>query len=167
MCSHLGAVAILDSVVDAFSKNGIPAMVLKTQLPAINVELEKILSNVVDFKLCLETEVSSNSLEIYIEDGYSKRVIELASGMEKMIASLAIRVALINLSSLPKANMLIIDEGFGVLDDESIVKCLQLPTSLKDYFRLILVISHIPQVKEVADKMIEVVNLGSDSKIEV
>lgn len=163
----LAQLQILDSVVDAFSKNGIPAMVLKTQLPAINVELDKILSNVVDFKLSLETEVSSNSLEIYIEDGNSKRVIELASGMEKMIASLAIRVALINLSSLPKANMLIIDEGFGVLDDESIVKCLQLLTSLKDYFRLILVISHIPQVKEVADKMIEVVNLGSESKIEV
>lgn len=163
----LAQLQVLDSVVEAFSKNGIPAMVLKTQLPAINDELAKILSNVVDFRVSLETEVTSNSLDVYIEDGGSKRIIELASGMEKFVASLALRVALINLSSLPRTNMFIVDEGFGVLDEESIVKCLQLLTSLKNYFKLILVISHISQVKEIADKMVEVVNLGSESRIEV
>lgn len=163
----LSKLQVFDSVVEAFNKNGIPAMVLKTQLPAINDELSKILSGTVDFRVCLETEVSSNSLDMYIEDGSSKRIIELASGMEKMIASLAMRVALINLSSLPHPNMIIIDEGFGVLDEESIVKCLQLLTSLKAWFKLVLVISHIPQIKEVADRMIEVVNEGFESRIEV
>jgi DNA repair exonuclease SbcCD ATPase subunit len=163
----LAQLQVLDSVVEAFSKNGIPAMVLKTQLPAINDELAKILSNVVDFKVSLETEVTSNTLDVYIEDGSSKRIIELASGMEKFVASLALRVALINLSSLPRTNMFIVDEGFGVLDEDSIVKCLQLLSSLKNYFKLILIISHIPQVKEIADRMVEVVNLGSESRVEV
>ena len=56
-------------------------------------------------------------MDIYINYGDSRRIIELASGMEKMMAALAIRVALINISSLPKTSMLMIDEGFGSLDE--------------------------------------------------
>ena len=42
------------------------------------------------------------------------------------MASLAIRVALINISSLTKTNMLIIDEGFGALDENNIEACSRL-----------------------------------------
>ena len=162
-----GELKIVDSVAQGFSKSGIPAIVLKTQLPAINSELEKILTGIVDFRLSLETEVNSNSLEVYIEDAHSRRVIELASGMEKMISSLAIRVALINLSSLPKPDIFIIDEGFGTLDEEGLQKCMQLLTLLKSYFKTVLVISHIPQIKEVADRIIEIKNDGQESSVQV
>ena len=57
----------------------------------------------------LEVDVDSNSMDIFIDYGDSKRIIELASGMEKMIASLAIRVALINVSSLPKSDIFVIE----------------------------------------------------------
>ena len=46
--------------------------------------------------------------------------IELTSGMEKFVSSLAIRTALINVSSLPRPNFLAIDEGFGVLDSDNL-----------------------------------------------
>ena len=36
-----------------------------------------------------------------------------------MISAIATRVALINMSSLPKSNIFIIDEGFGALDDSN------------------------------------------------
>ena len=49
-------------------------------------------------------------MDIYINYGDSRRIIECASGMEKMISSLAIRVALINVSSLPKSDILILDD---------------------------------------------------------
>jgi DNA repair exonuclease SbcCD ATPase subunit/DNA repair exonuclease SbcCD nuclease subunit len=165
-CEELiGELKIFESVSSAFHKNGIPAMVLKTQLPAINMELVKILSNVVDFKITLETDTTSNVMDVFIEDGNSKRIIELASGAEKMIASLALRVALINLSSLPKPDMFIVDEGFGVLDQESISKVLYLLIALKSYFKTILVITHVPEVKEIADKILEIQNNGIESKI--
>jgi DNA repair exonuclease SbcCD nuclease subunit/ABC-type Mn2+/Zn2+ transport system ATPase subunit len=156
---------VYDSISAAFHKNGIPAMLLKTQLPAINMELAKILANVVDFKITLETDTNSNVMDVFIEDGSSRRIIELASGAEKMIASLALRVALINLSSLPKPDMLILDEGFGVLDEENIPKVLQLLVALKSYFKTILVITHVPEVKEIADRIIEIQNNGSESKV--
>ena len=39
--------------------------------------------------------------------------LELSSGMERFISSLAIRVGLMNVSNLPRTNFLAIDEGWG------------------------------------------------------
>lgn len=153
-----------NSVLEAFSKYGIPAMVLQTQLPAINDELDKITSSL-GFKLTLETEVNSNTLEVFIESNKPKRVIELCSGAEMALASLAIRVALTTLSSLPKSDVLIVDEGFGSLDEENVPKCLQLLALLKNYFRLVLIVSHIPQIKEAAERIIEIANNGLESRV--
>jgi DNA repair exonuclease SbcCD ATPase subunit/DNA repair exonuclease SbcCD nuclease subunit len=157
---------VLESVQAAFHKNGIPAIILKTQLPAINAELAKLLGGLVDFDIVFETETGSNVMDIYIEDGHSKRILELGSGMEKMIASIAIRVALINLSSLPKSNVFVIDEGFNALDEEHVGKCMELLQILKGYFKTVLVISHMQRVKESADTIIEVFSNGEDSRIE-
>lgn len=158
---------IYESIHKAFAKNGIPAMILKTQLPAINAELDKILTGIVNFKVSLETDITSNVMDVFIEDDSGKRIIETASGMEKMIASLALRVALINLSSLPKSDIFILDEGFGSLDDVSLYQCMQLMSLLKSHFRIILVITHINQIKEIADSFIEIKDEGQFSLVQV
>ena len=159
--------ATLEILQYAFSKNGIPAMVLKNLLPAINEEMQNLLSGVVDFVVSLDTQVDSNTLDLFIQDNNSKRVLELASGMEKMICSLALRAALINLTPLPKCDMFIIDEGFGALDDEGAQKCMALLTALKTRFRIILIVSHIQQMKEVADTILEIENDGIESHISI
>ena len=156
---------VYDSIVQAFSKNGIPAYILKNKLPEINTELNNILAGIVSFRIFLETEVGSNSLDVFIEDKDSRRVIELASGMEKMIASLAIRVALISLSSLPKPDIFIIDEGWGVLDANNVGKVLELIQSIKTRFKSMVIISHIDAVKEVADNMITICDNGTESNV--
>jgi exonuclease SbcC len=83
--------------------------------------------------------------------------------MEKVIASIAIRVALINISSLPKTDMLIIDEGFGALDEHSVEECSKLLISLKRYFRLLLVITHVDALKDCVDQVIEISRKEKDS----
>lgn len=162
----LNKIRVYESVQAAFHKNGIPAIVLKTQLPAINTELAKLLGGLVDFNITFDTEPGSNTMDIWIEDGHSTRILELGSGMEKMLASIAIRVALTNLSSLSKSDLLIIDEGFNALDEEHVGKCLELLQTLKGYFKTVLVISHMQRVKEAADSIIEVVSTGQDSRVE-
>ena len=157
---------IYSSIQESFSKTGIPAMILKTQLPSINEELDKILMGVTDFKIVLENDLSSNSMDVYLEDMHSRRVIELGSGMEKTIASLAIRVALINISSIPRSDIFIVDEGFTALDEENMQSCLEMLNMLRTYFKSVLIISHEPAIKEVADRILEVKNDGIESKIE-
>lgn len=157
---------LYEHMMSALSKRGIPSQIIHRLLPRINVEISKILQGVVDFTVTLELDIESNSMDIYIDYGDSRRIIELASGMEKMIASLAIRVALINVSSLPKTDMFIIDEGFGTLDESNIAACGRLLESLKQWFRIIIVISHVDGIKDAADCIIELTKYGKDSHVD-
>ena len=142
--------------MNAVSKKGIPLRIMSSQLPVINDEISKILQGVVGFTVELEAEEGSNDMDIYINYGDSKRIIECGSGMEKMMSSLAIRVALINISSLPKSDMLIIDEGFGALDEMNVEACSRLLNSLKRWFKNILVISHVDAVKDSVDNVLDI-----------
>lgn len=156
---------VYDLFMQAVNKKGIPLQIISLQLPAINSEIAKILQDTVGFTVELEADANSNSMDIFINYGDSRRIIECASGMEKMVSSLAIRVALINISSLPKTDMLIIDEGFGALDASNVEACNRLLASLKRWFKNILVISHVDAVKDEVDNVLEIMRIGKDSKI--
>jgi DNA repair exonuclease SbcCD ATPase subunit/DNA repair exonuclease SbcCD nuclease subunit len=158
---------IFELVMRAFDKRGIPIQILSSQLPKINAEISRILQGVVGFTVELEADSNSNAMDIYINYGDSKRIIECGSGMEKMISSLAMRVALINISSLPKSDILIIDEGFGTLDEMNVESCNRLLISLKRWFKCIFVISHIDAIKDASDNIIEITTRGKDSRVVV
>ena len=149
--------------MQAVDKKGIPLTILSLQLPQINAELHKILQGVVNFDIILEPEIDSNQMEIFIDYGDSRRIIECGSGMEKMISSLALRVALINICNAPRRDILIIDEGFGALDDKNIEACSRLLISLKKYFSNILVISHVDAVKDIVDNVLDIRKNGKDA----
>ena len=156
---------VYESLIQAYGKNGIPLMIIASELPKINSEISKILHGITNFDVVMEADPDNNDLELYLDYGDSRRPIELGSGMEKMLASLAIRVALTNVSALPKSDILIIDEGFGALDDTNVEACNRLLGSLKRYFKSILVISHVDAVKEAVDTMIEITHNGKDSYV--
>jgi len=155
---------IYQGFMKAVSKKGIPAQIISSQLPIINSEIAKILNGVVDFTVEFDAKDDSRA-DIFINYGDTKRIIELGSGMEKMISSLAIRVALLNVSSLPKPDILIVDEGFGALDENRVTACNLLLTSLKKWFKNILVITHVDGIKDVADNLIEIEKIGIDSHV--
>jgi len=160
-----GKLRVYELFTQAVSKRGIPVQIIHSLLPKINAETTKILQGVVGFSVELQADLDSNAMDIYINYGDSRRIVELGSGMEKMMASLAIRVALINISSLPKTNMLVIDEGFGALDETNLESCGKLLKSLKKYFKNILVISHIDEIKDIVDNTIEITKNGVDSNV--
>jgi DNA repair exonuclease SbcCD ATPase subunit len=61
--------------------------------------------------------------------------------------------------------MFVIDEGFGALDETSVEACNRLLSSLKKWFRVILVISHVDAVKESVDEVIEITRVGQDARV--
>ncbi len=69
------------------------------------------------------------------------------------------------MSSLPKTDMFIIDEGFGALDDAGVEACNRLLTSLKRYFKVVIVITHVEGVKDAADLVIEVTKNEKDARV--
>lgn len=152
-------------LLQATSKKGIPAQIIHSQLPAINAELSKILHGIVNFTLEFDSDPSSNAMDIYLNYGDSRRLIEAGSGMEKMVSSIAIRVALINISSLPKPDIFIIDEGFGSLDQENSQAVSQLLQSLKKWFKNIIVITHLDSIKDCVDQVLEISRENGYSKV--
>ena len=157
--------SIYEILLKAYSKKGIPAQVISNQLPLINQEISNILHGTCDFTVTLELKEESNNIELYIDYGDSRRKIETGSGMEKSISSLALRVALLNISSLSKTNMFIIDEGFGVLDENNLEACNRFLISLKRFFKNIILISHIDSVKDTVDNLLEITSSGQNSKV--
>ena len=156
---------VFETILAATGKDGIPLQIIASQLPRINVEIAKVLAGVANFNVELIANEDDGDLEIFIDYGDSKRPIELSSGMEKMISSLAIRTALIEVSAIPKPDLFIIDEGFGALDDTNLEACARLLTSLKRNFRNMLVISHVDSIKDIVDNVIEISHDGIDARV--
>jgi DNA repair exonuclease SbcCD ATPase subunit/DNA repair exonuclease SbcCD nuclease subunit len=150
----------------ALSKDGIPLSIIRKRLPIINSELSNILQAPTGFTVELESEEESNDMEIYINYGDSRRIIECGSGMEKMMSSIALRAALINVSNLPKSDIFIVDEGFGALDGKNLESCTALLRELTKYFKSIIVISHVDGIKDVVDNVIEIDNRGIDAHVQ-
>lgn len=155
---------VYETIISATGKDGIPLQIIASQLPRINSEIVKVLQDVANFNIELAADEESGDLEIFIDYGDSRRPIELGSGMEKMISSLAIRTALIEVSAIPKPDIFIIDEGFGALDDTNLEACARLLISLKRNFRNILVISHVDSIKDIVDNIIEISHDGVDAQ---
>ena len=148
--------------LEAMGKNGISYKIISQRLPLVNAEVNQILSQVTDFTVLIEDNVEAKSISLYIESKEKgKRIVELGSGFEKTMVSLALRAALWNISSLPKTPMLILDEPFGFIEEGKLSATLRMLKYLKNYFTHIFIISHDNNLKSMVDSSIYV-SLKSD-----
>ena len=151
--------------LQSVKRDGVPYELIKKALPKIETEINNVLNQVVDFNMVLNTDGKNiNGYIIYDEDNFWP--LELTSGMERFISSLAIRVALINVSALPRPNFIAIDEGWGSLDREHISAV----TNLFEYFRtkfdFSIIISHVESMRDMVDNLIEVNKIENFSQIQ-
>jgi DNA repair exonuclease SbcCD ATPase subunit len=145
-------------------RDGIPYNLISEILPKLEVEINNILSPIVDFQILLNTDGKNiNSFIAYSDTEYWP--LELTSGMEKFISSLAIRTALINVSNLPRPNFIAIDEGFGSLDTDNFNSLYLLFDYLKTQFDFIITISHIDKTRDMVDQIIDINKIKGFSKV--
>jgi len=144
-----------DLFMRCMHSNGISYDIIKKRLPVINDEISKVLANVVDFEVFFEND--GNKLDIFIKHPkYDARPIEMGSGAEKTIAAMAIRLALLSVSSLPKSNLFILDEPATALDAENMEGFIRIVDMVKSYYQIVLLISHVDSLKDIADTTIEI-----------
>ena len=133
--------------------NGISYDIIKRRLPIINNEVSKILANIVDFEIFFENE--ENKLDILIKHpGYDPRPIEMGSGAEKTIAAMSIRLALLNVSTLPKGDVFILDEPGTALDEENMEGFTRILDMIKTQFKTVMLISHLDSLKDIVDQQV-------------
>ena len=145
--------AAYDLFMRCMHPNGIAYDVIKKKIPVINEEIAKVLANIVDFEVFFEA--SGNKFDINIKHPkYEERPIEMASGAEKSLSAMAIRLALLGVSSLPKSDLFILDEPGTALDEDNMSGFIQILELIKVYFKNVLLISHLDSLKDCVDMQI-------------
>jgi DNA repair exonuclease SbcCD ATPase subunit len=148
----------------AVCRDGLPYQLISQVLPQVEVEVNNILSQMVEFTVVFDVDGKNINGRIVYDD-VRTWPLELASGMEKFVTGLAIRVALMSVSSLPKTNFLIVDEGISVCDSDSLGSLFMLFDMLKTQFDFILLISHLDIVRDISDTLIDIKRENGRSQV--
>jgi DNA repair exonuclease SbcCD ATPase subunit len=157
---------IYKTYIEIFGKNGISKLIMKTMMPIINQELQRLLQDSCYFNL--EVRINDkNEVEFVMIDNSTgvEKPMTSGSGYEKTIASLALRSVLTKVCSLPKPNIVVMDEVFGKISNDNLELIGEFFTKIKTYFEKIFVISHNPLISNWGDSFIKVTKVNNVSKI--
>ena len=156
--------ALYQYYLQAIHRDAIPYELIAKVLPNIETEVNNILSQIVDFAILFDLDGKNINIKmVYDEDRYWSA--EMISGMEKFITGLAIRVALLEISNLPRPNFLAIDEGFSSLDAENSANLPMVFAYLKSRFDFIILISHMDFIRDFVDISLDLKQDNGFSKI--
>ena len=152
--------------VDVFGKNGIAKIIMKTMLPLINSELQRLLQDSCFFNLEIRINDKNEVDFIMIDNGTGvEKPMTAGSGYEKTVGALAIRAVLAKVCSLPKPNISVYDETFGKISNDNLDMVGEFFGKLKDYFEKVFVISHNPLISNWADNVIRITKTDNVSKV--
>lgn len=167
--------SLFDELTRSLGRRGLQALVIESAVPEIEEEANHLLGRMTDNRMHLKLETQaelrsrdgiSETLEIKIGDELGMRSYETYSGGEAFRVNLALRIALSRMlarragAPLPT---LFIDEGFGTQDPSGRDRIVDAIKWIQDEFELILVITHIDELKEQFPARIEVQKLPTGS----
>ena len=160
-------ISVFKTYLAIYGKNGISKVIMKNMIPLLNQELHRLLVDSCYFTLEININ-DKNELEFLMIDNETRVVKPLnsGSGYEKTISSLAIRSVLTKVSSLPKPNIVVMDEVFGKIADENLEMVGEFFKKIKNYFEHIFVISHNPLIRIWSDNIIMIKKDENLSSIE-
>lgn len=147
--------AVFKIYLTIYGKNGISKIIMKNMIPLLNQELYRLLTDSCHFILELNVN-DKNEVEFLMIDTETRIVKPLnsGSGYERTISSLALRSVLTKISSLPKPNIVVMDEVFGKIADENLEMVGEFFKKIKNYFEHIIVISHNSLIRNWSDNLI-------------
>jgi exonuclease SbcC len=144
----------------AFGRNGVQAMLVETAIPEIQDETNRLLAQMTAGRMHIELrtqrerasgEGQIETLDVVIHDQLGSRPYEMYSGGEAFRVNFALRIALSRLLAQragARLETLVIDEGFGSQDQEGRERLVEAIKSVEDEFAMILVITHLDDLKE-------------------
>lgn len=159
--------AVFSDLQRAFGRDGIQAMLIDQHIPLVENYANEMLDRMTGGRIHVRLETlrlnaagrQQETLDIRISDDIGTRDYEMYSGGEAFRVDFALRIALARVlaarsgSDLPT---LVIDEGFGSQDQEGIDRLVEALNAIAPEFRLILVVTHIEELRERFDRRIEV-----------
>ena len=152
--------------LEAYGKNGISKIIMKTMMPLINSELQRLMEDSSYFKLEIRISDKNEVEFLMIDNGTGiEKLMASGSGYERTIASLALRSVLSKICSLPKPNVIVFDEVFGKISNENLEMVSEFFVKIKEYFEKIFLITHNPMVNQWADSVVKIKKEDNISKV--
>jgi exonuclease SbcC len=165
----------------AFGKDGVPALLIEQALPQIESRANDILERLSDGAMRVHFVTQAEykdrkrddlreTLDIQISDGYGTREYEMYSGGEAFRVNFSIRLALAEMLARragARLQTLVIDEGFGSQDAHGRQRLVEAINLIRKDFSLILVITHIDELKEAFPARIEITKTPAGSRVTV
>jgi DNA repair exonuclease SbcCD ATPase subunit len=150
--------------IDLVGKKGISKLVLRSVLPIINSEVQRLLEDVCDFDVEIFMDDKNEVQFLMIKDDTTKR-LKAGSGFEKTAASLALRCVLGKISTLPMPNFITFDEVLGKVAPDNLEKLKTLFDKIKDMYEIVFFITHNDVVKDWSSNIVTVIKENNISKI--
>lgn len=142
----------LETLSKAFSKNGIPQLIIDSALPQLQDILDILANFINKFSIEIKTQKlnqdgtsAKETIDFIVDDGIKPRDVKFYSGGEKKLLKTLIRLSLSLFQSQRTGNsykLLLMDETFDALDPENSLILLKILYNLKTKFKQIFVISH-------------------------
>lgn len=165
----------------AFSKDGVPALLIEQALPEIearaNELLDRLSAGTMSVRFVTQKgykdkrrEDLKETLEIQIIDSAGPRDYETYSGGEAFRVNFAIRLALAQVLAARKGarlQMLVIDEGFGSQDVQGRQRLIEAIRAVQNDFAKILIITHLEDLKDAFPTRIEVEKGSRGSSVRI
>ena len=151
---------------EIYGKNGISKIIMKTMMPVINAELQRLLQDSCLFNLEIRIN-DKNEVDFIMIDNSTgiERPITSGSGYEKTVGALAIRAVLSKVCSLPKPQLSVYDEVWGKVANDNLDMVGEFFDKLKTYFEKIFVISHNPMISNWANTVVKITKTENVSKV--
>ena len=152
--------------LEAYGKNGVTKIIMKTMMPIINSELQRLMEDSCYFKLEIRINDKNEVEFIMVDNGTGvEKLMTSGSGYEKTIASLGLRAVMTKICTLPKPNLVVMDEVFGKISNENLEMVSEFFIKIKEYFEKVFVITHNPMVSQWADTIINIKKENNISKL--
>jgi DNA repair exonuclease SbcCD ATPase subunit len=153
--------------LELFGKNGVSKIIMKTMMPVINQELQRLLQDSCYFNLEIRINEKNNEVEFMMIDNSTgiEKLMSSGSGYERTIASMALRSVLSKICSLPKPNIIVWDEVFGKISNDNLELVGEFFVKIKEYFEKIFVITHNPLVSNWADNIVKIKKVDNISSV--
>ena len=165
-------------IIKALGKDGLQALLIEEALPEIEQEANIILAQLTDNQTQIFIESlrdlkkggSKETLDIKISDATGLRSYEMFSGGEAFRIDFALRIAISKLlarRSGTSLQTLIIDEGFGSQDEDGLQLIMDSIHKIQDNFAKVIIVSHLPHLKEQFPVQFHITKKASGSVIKV
>jgi len=161
-----------------FSRNGVPALLIEHAIPQIEADANDLLGRMTGGRLSVQLVTQretksgtiSETLDIIITDELGERPYDMWSGAERWEVDISLRLAISRLMARRAGfpfETLIIDEGFGSLDEQTRARFGEVVEAIARDFSVLIVISHLYEIARFFPQSIGVTKTPWGSKVRV